>query len=444
VHLSANGIESLQNYLIYLYDTSIGNVMRAFRIMLEQLRINEVGRAEIVMLIPDNMVSLIIGKGGRQIFKFQSRSNTEISVLDGIKEMRERQVSISGRFADICQAVEDIYGLVLSKRLKKKEAEPTNEVTSIKFVIPANSTGNVIGRGGAFTKHFRTEFKVEIKVVKGQSPLCEEDECIVVLRGRPMDCFKALENLVTHISEAIRNTSEISKDSTKFLLAPTQAKKLQSTTALKDIAYKTHTNIEFLPDRQTGQERDTVLMLSGQLELRVEAAKQILATLEDLVLSFERPKERSPKREVVEPVKTEYSSEKYRDTAKEEREKRSEGKRRRSRDYSYERRDSRDRGRRRSSSSQGSPRTDVCMTVPDELVGRLIGKNGDNVKGIMGKSGCTIKFQKSPCRDLRTPEGGSARLCTVTGSASRIAKGVRILLENISKLETDRQDYKHL
>jgi hypothetical protein len=82
------------------------------------------------------------------------------------------------------------------------------------------------------------------------------------------------------------------------------------------------------------------------------------------------------------------------------------------------------------------------MTVPNDLVGRLIGKSGDNVKGIMGKCGCSIKFEKCPCQDLKTPEGGAARLCTVTGTPSQIATGVRLLLESMAKLETDRVEFE--
>jgi hypothetical protein len=82
------------------------------------------------------------------------------------------------------------------------------------------------------------------------------------------------------------------------------------------------------------------------------------------------------------------------------------------------------------------------MTVPDDLVGRLIGKSGDNVKGIIGKCGCSIKFERSPCQDLKTPEGGAARLCTFTGTPSKIANGVKLLLESIAKLETDRVEFE--
>ena len=32
------------------------------------------------------------------------------------------------------------------------------------------------------------------------------------------------------------------------------------------------------------------------------------------------------------------------------------------------------------------------VTVPDVLVARLIGKNGENVKNLMNKTGCSISF----------------------------------------------------
>jgi hypothetical protein len=87
-----------------------------------------------------------------------------------------------------------------------------------------------------------------------------------------------------------------------------------------------------------------------------------------------------------------------------------------------------------------SPRRDsnisVDVTVPDRMVARLIGKKGEHVKNMIDKSGCSITFHKT-YEGCLTPEGEEARLCTLKGNTSAIAIAVRIILEQVSKLERD-------
>lgn len=90
--------------------------------------------------------------------------------------------------------------------------------------------------------------------------------------------------------------------------------------------------------------------------------------------------------------------------------------------------------------SSDSPRRDnittVDVTVPDRMVARLIGKKGEHVKNMIDKSGCSITFHKL-FEGYLTPEGDNARLCTLKGNTSAISIAVRIILEQVSKLEDD-------
>lgn len=77
------------------------------------------------------------------------------------------------------------------------------------------------------------------------------------------------------------------------------------------------------------------------------------------------------------------------------------------------------------------------VTVPDALVARLIGRNGDNVKSINDRCGCNLSFQKPPPYELKTPRGQTARMCTFKGSPTSISEGLRMLLDRIVKLERE-------
>mmetsp|Transcript_7945 Transcript_7945/g.15454 ORF Transcript_7945/g.15454 Transcript_7945/m.15454 type:complete len:410 (+) Transcript_7945:3212-4441(+) len=360
VHLSSNATSSLADCLIYIYDASLRHVMRAYRATVKQLLKDDASRGEVTMHIPDNMVSFIIGKGGRQIFKLQSRSNTEISVLDAIKDFRERQVRIRGRLNDIDLAVEDIYHVILNYRLGKKEAEPVFDSATTRFVIPSSSTGYIIGRGGAFTKHFRADYRVEIKVVEGQRPPCADHESIVVLLGRPKDCYYAVDQLVTHITEAVRNTSEASSnDETKLLISPALAEKLLALNgeALKEIAKKSRCTLKIVNEADITRDKSILVSITGHLDSRIDATKAILMRTDEFSRSLERHREmRSPKRVIKRSPKRDHTPsqperehiDKPRDTTRSPRE-RANGKRKRSR--SRDSQESRDSKRRRRSSS---------------------------------------------------------------------------------------------
>ena len=91
--------------------------------------------------------------------------------------------------------------------------------------------------------------------------------------------------------------------------------------------------------------------------------------------------------------------------------------------------------RRRSRSRSPVPFS-TNIIVPKTLVGRLIGKGGENVKMLKSRSGCHINFQQNDLKTVQTGDGKEARACTVTGSPTAISMGVRCLWEQILKFET--------
>lgn len=95
-----------------------------------------------------------------------------------------------------------------------------------------------------------------------------------------------------------------------------------------------------------------------------------------------------------------------------------------------------DGSKRKSPSPRKDISTCVDVTVPDRMVSRLIGKKGEHVKNMIDKSGCSITFHKI-FEGVLTPEGEDARLCTLKGNTSSISIAVRIILEQVSKLEHD-------
>ena len=109
----------------------------------------------------------------------------------------------------------------------------------------------------------------------------------------------------------------------------------------------------------------------------------------------------------------------------------------------FQRMDTRRRSPERRSPKRESVRRDspkrpkqssINITVPESVVARLIGKNGENIKNIMHKSNSNISFQKQEQTDIKTPDGSAARICTLKGTPTNIADGLKILLDQVISL----------
>ena len=81
-----------------------------------------------------------------------------------------------------------------------------------------------------------------------------------------------------------------------------------------------------------------------------------------------------------------------------------------------------------------SVRYTLSAIVPAHLVSKLIGKKGENVKRIMDESECSIAFLEN-IKGVRTPEGEKGRMVALKGNTKVICAAVRILLEQIEKIE---------
>lgn len=137
----------------------------------------DTSKFEIQILIPPHMVSQLIGKHGKQINTLQTRSNTEISVIDKTRGLSERQVKIAGKPRDVEFASRSIYELISER---KQSPERREQKSIVKFIIPACSSGYLIGKNGQFTKRIKSQYDTDLKVIKSEGPPCQDNENIAV------------------------------------------------------------------------------------------------------------------------------------------------------------------------------------------------------------------------------------------------------------------------
>ncbi|CAG9334354.1 unnamed protein product [Blepharisma stoltei] len=394
LHLaSETNLPNFDEGFLYIYGPSLKGKIEILKSILSEIqRIIDRPTLELKILIPDNLIEALTGKGGKLLNKIQTNSHATITIVEEIKNLRERLIKIEGRSADVELAIKEVYRLIVER---KSNSEPKSvlDKTSAKFVIPGECVGYLIGKNGLFTKRLKADYDVEIKIVKNEGLPCKDNEHIAMLLGKYRYVKTAIEIVVDKILEAIETTCSPISDLLVRMLIPTQmVKELigPQGSIIKEISKKSGgAKIKVMCDTETEKMQDfTIVTIDGSRDLKQEAAIRIY----EVISRGHKPSSPSS---------------------------------RRSRGYSP------------------SPPTDnvsIFVTVPDALVSRLIGRNGDNVKGMMSRSRSQMSFQKQPSTELKTPENDKARLCTFTGSSSSIARGIKTLLDQIIKLESGRYD----
>lgn len=73
-----------------------------------------------------------------------------------------------------------------------------------------------------------------------------------------------------------------------------------------------------------------------------------------------------------------------------------------------------------------NPGTSKLLRVPDENVGRVIGRGGATIRQIQELTGCHVEVAKAP------EPGSTIREITVTGSAAQIAQAEGLIMQKLS------------
>ena len=185
--LISKAITDNSDELILTIEAEHDKKLRALRSIFDEFLILDnfdFKKSGLTILIPSHIVSVLIGKGGSQIKRFQNESQTEISVVDKLEGMQERQVRIHGKPMDIEAAIENIHRLIRDRVISPEPVRNwdtgNKSKTFLKFIVPKSSVGILIGKAGYFAKHIKSKYNVEIKLLKNEKSSSRELENIAV------------------------------------------------------------------------------------------------------------------------------------------------------------------------------------------------------------------------------------------------------------------------
>ena len=133
-----------------------------------------------MILIPEGLVSLVIGAKGKQINAFMKESEANIVVNQPVIGMNLRSVSMKGQLKHILSACSSIYGYqekyassvdeidinkkAVNLNLNFKEPIAKDKIkTKVKFILKEEAVGFLIGKKGSFTRYMQEELDIYFK-----------------------------------------------------------------------------------------------------------------------------------------------------------------------------------------------------------------------------------------------------------------------------------------
>ncbi|GAB2293707.1 hypothetical protein Dimus_027920 [Dionaea muscipula] len=156
------------------------------------------------LLCPDERVGAIIGKGGAIIKTLQHDTGCEIKVLDGIPDVEDRIIVLSGpvhpdeRISPLQEAV-----LLVQTRIARAISDINDKGVVARFLVSSNQIGCLLGKGGAVIAEMRKVTGAYIRILsKDQIPKCVADnEEVVQVNGE----LEIVQEAVLQITTRLRH-----------------------------------------------------------------------------------------------------------------------------------------------------------------------------------------------------------------------------------------------
>jgi far upstream element-binding protein len=158
------------------------------------------------IVVPNDKVGLIIGKGGLTVKGIQERTRSQVLIPAGPDEDNAavRTISIGAsnkECADACQM--EIYQVLQANALSNAQSSMSQQQSALHVVIPDDKIGLVIGKGGMTVKDIQNRCQVRIQIPHCTDPGTNHRTCSI--QGTPQ-----AQHLAKYEIEAVLHTQIMS------------------------------------------------------------------------------------------------------------------------------------------------------------------------------------------------------------------------------------------
>lgn len=155
------------------------------------------------MLCRNDKIGGVIGKGGSIINQIRQETGANIKVIDQVPDCDERVIVVSSKeYVDdrISPTLEAVLHLQF-KTSEKSIEEGKEGVITTRFLVPSNSIGCLLGKGGSIISEMRKRTRANIRIMsKDNIPKCAgENEELVQVIGEVDVAREALIQIATRL-----------------------------------------------------------------------------------------------------------------------------------------------------------------------------------------------------------------------------------------------------
>ncbi len=149
-----------------------------------------------VLVIPNKMVGLVIGRGGEQINRLQAETGCKIQMAQEQVGAMERQCTLTGSPYSIQKAKQQIEGIVASGEGGMPKPGLGGNPGYAEMIIPSNRVGLIIGKGGEIIKHLQETTGCKIVIIQ-ESKEADRDKPLRITG--PPDQQEVAKQMVTEL-----------------------------------------------------------------------------------------------------------------------------------------------------------------------------------------------------------------------------------------------------
>ncbi len=160
-----------------------------------------------MMMVPDKMVGLIIGRGGESIMRLQTETGCKIQMAQDSQGMPDRQCTLTGSPASIQSAKNAIDRIIANEGQTRSSGNYMSSTPApgggfFEMLVPGHKVGLIIGKGGEMIKQLQEQSGAKIVIIQESSEAAHEKPLRIT--GTP----EAVETAKHLVQEILSQTDE--------------------------------------------------------------------------------------------------------------------------------------------------------------------------------------------------------------------------------------------
>lgn len=247
---------------------------------------------QVMLLIPNGLISIIIGSKGKQIFDFNKQSGASIIINQPIFLMKHRLIKITGLEENVMTAIRLIYDILEEKHFEVNNAEVESKPldlavasTKVKLLLPQSFLSNEDERT-YMLDYVRNKFKVGVNFfLERGNKFLTLNQPVVFLKGTVENVEEALETIFTSGGDQFKD-NESDRFIAQLLITKQYITKLigKDGCMIQSIGQRAGTHdIKILSDKKLEKQEDIPeipVKISGSVGSIVKAFKMIIEQIE--------------------------------------------------------------------------------------------------------------------------------------------------------------------